>query len=110
MLEVVDGDELLAVQRGNEGQAGIEGAVADALGALGADQFADHHGAGAAVTGGAALLGAGLAEVLAQVVEHGEIRVEAVFDSQLAVEQEPDHRACLQAGSCFWAGGLWERI
>ncbi|MNO59771.1 hypothetical protein D3C76_503670 [compost metagenome] len=103
VLEVVDADELLAVQRGNESQAGVEGAIADALGAFRADQLADHHGAGAAVAGGAALLGAGFAEVLTQVVEHGKVGIEPVFDPQLAIEQEPD-QGMPPGCFCFWNG------
>lgn len=64
VLQVFDGDELLAVQGGDEGQAGVQGAVADAL----AVQLADHHGAGTAVSGGAAFFGSRLAKVPTQVV------------------------------------------
>jgi len=96
VLEVFDTDQLLAVQRGHEGQAGIEGAVAQAF----TDQFADHHGAGATVAGGAALLGTGLATVLAQVLQHRGVGVERALAAQLAVEQKLDQgRPPL---SCSW--------
>ena len=80
-LALKDGQPYLAfaVQGGDEGQAGVEAAVAQALLALFADQFADHHGAGAAVAGGAAFLGAGLVPVLAQVAEYREVRVEGAL-------------------------------
>ena len=59
MLEVFHGDELLAVQRGDEGQAGIERAVAQ----LFSVQLSDYDGTGTAIAGCATFFGAGLAAV-----------------------------------------------
>ncbi|MCY1293266.1 hypothetical protein D9M70_425220 [compost metagenome] len=86
VLEVFDGDQLLAVQGGDEGQAGVQAAVANAF----ADQFADHHGAGTAVAGGAAFFGSGFADVLTQVVQHGDIGIERMLGAQLPIEQKLD--------------------
>lgn len=78
VLEALDADQLLAMQRRDEGQARIEAAVAQAVVALCVlGQFTDHHGAGAAVTAGAAFLGAGFAQVLAQVLQHRHVRSRA---------------------------------
>lgn len=82
VLEVFDGDQLLAVQAGDEGQAGIESAVAHAV----AIELTHHHGAGAAVAGGAAFLGSGLADVFTQVVEHGDVGIQGMLGTQLPVE------------------------
>ena len=82
VLEVFDGDQLLAVQAGDEGQAGVEGAITNAV----AIELAYHHGAGTAVAGGAAFLGSGFADVLTQVVEHGDVGVQGMLGAQLPVE------------------------
>lgn len=87
MLEVFHADQLLAVQGRHKGQAGIEAAIAQALLALrvGLD-FAHDHRAGAAVATGAAFLGSGFMQVLAQVIEHGQVRVQRVLGTQRLVE------------------------
>ncbi|MNF90667.1 hypothetical protein D3C84_732370 [compost metagenome] len=82
VLEVFDADQLLAVQGRDEGQAGVERAIAHAL----AVQFADHHGAGTAVARGAAFFGAGFADMLAQVLEHGDVGIQGMLGTQLPVE------------------------
>ncbi len=86
MLEVFDGDQLLAVQGADEGQAGVQGAVAQPI----ADQFADHDGTGATVAGGTAFLGARLAAVFAQVLQHRGIGVESLLAAQLTIEEKLD--------------------
>ena len=87
VLEVFDADQLLAVQRRHKRQAGIEAAIANLLGALRIGmQLADHHGARATVTAGATFLGAGLAHMLAQVVEYGEVGVQGVFATEFLVK------------------------
>jgi hypothetical protein len=53
-VQVFDGEQRLAVQAGHELDAGIHGPQAE----LTVHLFAEHHGAGAAVAFGAALLGA----------------------------------------------------
>ena len=87
MLEVFDADQLFAVQRGDERQAGIEAAITQVLGAIviGA-QFADHHGAGATIAAGTALFGTGLTQMLAQIIEHGQIGVQGVLGAQHLIE------------------------
>ncbi len=82
ILQVFDDDQLLAVQGGDESQAGVERAVAQPV----ANQLAYHHGAGTAVAGGAAFLGAGLATVLAQVLQYRGIRIESLLTAQLSIE------------------------
>ncbi len=92
VLETLDADQLLAVQRRNEGQARVQAAVAQAVVALVVlGQFADHHGAGAAVTTGAALLGARFAQVLAQVLQHRHVWVQGMLTTQLLVDEKLDH-------------------
>ncbi len=87
MLEAFDADQVLAVQGGNEGQARVEAAIANAFAALRIRlQLAHHHGAGAAVAAGAAFLGAGLAQVLAQIVEHGQVGVQGMLATEFLVE------------------------
>ncbi len=86
MLEVFDGDQLLAVQGADEGQAGIQGAVAQPI----ADQFADHNGTGATVAGGTAFLGARLAAVFAQVLQHRGVGVESLLAAQVTIEEKLD--------------------
>jgi len=86
VLEVFDADQLLAVQRGDEGQAGVEGAIAQAV----IHQLADHHGTGATVTGGAALLGSGLATMLAQVLQHRGVGIECALAAQFSIEEKLD--------------------
>ncbi len=86
VLEVFDADQLLAVQRGDEGQARVEGAIAQAL----AHQLADHHGTGATVTGGAALLGSGLATILAQILQHRGVGIECALAAQFSIEEKLD--------------------
>ena len=82
VLEVFNRDQLFAVQAGNEGQAGVEGAITHAL----AIQLTDHHGAGTAVARGAAFFGSGFAYMLTQVIEHGDVWVEGMLSTQLPVE------------------------
>ncbi|MCY1354352.1 hypothetical protein D9M69_407270 [compost metagenome] len=82
VLEVFHGDQLLAVQRRHEGQAGVQGAVADAV----AVQLADDHGAGTAIARGAAFFGTGFADMLTQVVEHRDIGIEGMLGAQLPIE------------------------
>ncbi|MCY1412008.1 hypothetical protein D9M71_274050 [compost metagenome] len=48
-------------------------------------QFADDHGAGAAVTAGAAFFGAGFAHMVAQIIEHGQVRVQGVLATEFLV-------------------------
>jgi hypothetical protein len=84
--QLIDRDELLAVERADEGDAAIDGAPAQAARA----GLTHHHGAGAAVALGAALLGALEPALLAQPLQHrarGRHRVER---DRLVVEPEAD--------------------
>ncbi|MNF81265.1 hypothetical protein D3C84_635290 [compost metagenome] len=82
VLEIFHGDQLLAVQGRDEGQAGVEGAIADAV----ALQLADDHGAGTAIARGATFFGTGFADMLTQVVEHRDIGIEGLLGAQLPIE------------------------
>ncbi|MNM82598.1 hypothetical protein D3C81_946310 [compost metagenome] len=91
LAEILDAEQLLAVQRGNEGQAGIQAAVAQTFAVGGRVRLGDHHGTGTAVAGSAAFLGAAATEMAAQVFEHRQVRIERSLATQLAVEQKLDH-------------------
>ncbi len=83
-LQVLDGEDLAAVEGRHEADAGVDGLVPDAV----AVQASDHDGAGAAVAFGAAFLGAGLAFGQAQPVEHRHRRIDAPDFLQLVAQQE----------------------
>ena len=86
VLEVFDGDQLLAVQGRDKGQARIEAAIANLFGTLLVGlQLAHHHSAGATVAAGAAFLGSGFAQVLTQIVEHSQVRVQGMLATELLV-------------------------
>ncbi|MOA05927.1 hypothetical protein D3C78_1255400 [compost metagenome] len=86
VLEVFNADQLFAVQGRHEGQARVEAAIANVFAAVIIGlQFADHHGAGAAVTAGAAFFGAGFAHMVAQIIEHGQVRVQGVLATEFLV-------------------------
>ncbi|MCY1184918.1 hypothetical protein D9M73_256520 [compost metagenome] len=70
------------MQRRHEGQAGVQGAVADAV----AVQLADDHGAGTAIARGTAFFGTGFADMLTQVIEHRDIGIEGLLGAQLPIE------------------------
>ena len=84
--EVFDGEQRLAVEGGQQAEAGIDGPQLQRA----ADGLADHHAAGAAVAFGAAFLGAGGADVLAQPVEHRAGRGDARDLAYRAAEPELD--------------------
>ncbi len=84
--QVLDGQQLLAVEGGEKLNAGIDGAIGEAL----ARDLAKHHGAGAAIAFGAALLGAGPTLRLAQVVQHRHGRVRDLDLTPLAPQKEFD--------------------
>ncbi|MNV21148.1 hypothetical protein D3C71_1120760 [compost metagenome] len=86
VLEVFNADELFAVQRRNERQARVEAAIANVFATVIIGlQFANHHGARAAVTAGAAFFGAGFAHMVAQIIEHGQVRVQGVLATEFLV-------------------------
>ena len=87
VLEVFNADQLLAVQGRNKGQARVDTAIAQALGAfIIGMQFTHHYRAGTAVAAGATFLGAGFVQVFAQVSKHGHIRVQHMLGAQRLVE------------------------
>jgi hypothetical protein len=99
--QVFHAEQRLAVQRGQEADAGIhrpQRQSADHGGARGGrtrriaglGQFGDDHGAGAAISFGAAFLGAGAARVLAQPFEHAAGRCAAVDADDAAAVHEAD--------------------
>jgi hypothetical protein len=93
VLEVLDREQRLAVERGQELDAGIDRLqpqAADRVGRAGLGQLADHHGARTAVALVATLLGAGAARVLAQPVEHRAGRVDATDVDDLSAMEESD--------------------
>ena len=79
-------------------------------GGIVAVQLPEQHGAGAAIALGAAFLGAGPAQIIAQMVEQGVGRIAFDLD-HVAVEKEANHRgvpAAIQAPSrCRSAGVIW---
>ena len=83
-FQALDGDQLLAVKRRQKLDTRVDGAEPDVV----ARKLAEHDGAGAAVALGAAFLGTGPAEVLAQEIEHGTGRCHAIDAANLAVEHE----------------------
>ena len=103
--QAFDGPQRLAVEHRQEEDAGIDRAPLDRV----AVQLAEQHGAGAAIALGAAFLGAGAAERVAQIVEDGGGGI-GVFDlDHLAVEEEADHLglpAAIQAPSLCRSAGV----
>ena len=84
LRQVFDGEQGLAVQRGGELDAGIHGPHLQ----FAVFERSEHDGAGAAVAFGAAFLGAGAVQVLAQVLQDGLRRRDVVhFMDGAAVEK-----------------------
>ena len=84
--EVFDGEHGLAVEGGQEADAGIDGPQLQRA----ADGLAERHGAGAAVAFAAAFLGAGGVHVFAQPVEQAARRCSAFDLTDGAAEPELD--------------------
>jgi len=109
--QVLHRQQRLAVERGQEAQAGVDGAQAQATddGGAGAGragrfgairELGDDDGAGAAVALVAALLGAHGARVLAQPAQHGgRRRHSGDLDHRTAVEEADRAQRALDAGS-----------
>ena len=102
--QALDGPQRLAVEHRQEEDAGIDRAPLDRV----AVELAEQHGAGAAIALGAAFLGAGAAERVAEMVEDGAGGIGILDLDHLAVEEEADHLglpAAIQAPSrCRSAG------
>jgi hypothetical protein len=84
--EVFHREQGLAVQRRDEGGAGIHRVELQRA----VHQFTDHHRAGAAVALGAAFLGAGAAGILAQPVQHAAGGIDAVDGHHVTAVVEVD--------------------
>ena len=81
-FQMLDRQQLAAVQRRQEADAGIDRLVAQPS----AIEPADDDGAGAAIALGAAFLAAGTRAVIAQPVEHGQGRVDARQADDLTIQ------------------------
>ena len=88
--QILHRQQLLAVQRADELDAGIDRAIAQAV----AVQLAQHHGAGAAIALAAAFLGADAALRAAQIVQHGRVGIDAAELAPLVAQKKP-HRSAL---------------
>ncbi|SPZ60642.1 Uncharacterised protein [Serratia quinivorans] len=95
LFQVLYGDQLLAMQRTDKRQAGVNAAIAQPF----AVRLRQHHGAGATVAGSAAFFGATAAEIAAQIIKHRGIGVDRAFIFQRLIKQKLDH-----AASCCVAG------
>jgi hypothetical protein len=84
--KMLDRDHMAAIDRGQKPDAGIDRAIAEALGPKPPDQ----HGAGPAIALGAALLGAGEALIEAQEIEQGLVRSNLGQRDVAPVENETD--------------------
>ena len=82
------GHQVAALELVGRGDAGVGTAIDELAGGV---RLADGHGAGPAVAGGAALLGAGLAEGRAQQFEHALVGAHVGTALAPAVEVEVDH-------------------
>ncbi len=89
--EALDRDQFLAVEGGQELDAGVDRADPDILTA--AIQFRHHHRAGAAVTLGTTFLGSGATQILTQKLHYGARRVDILDFDDRAVEHERDRAA-----------------
>ncbi len=94
LLQALDRDELLAVQGRQKADTRIDRTIRDTS----TRQFAEHDGAGAAISLGAALLGTASALNLAQVVENGHGRRWLIDAHDAAVQNEP--QSLCGAGVC----------
>ena len=89
LFQILYGDQLFAVQRADEGQTGINAAIAQPI----AFRLGQHHGTSAAIAGGTALFGAAAAKVTPQVVQHRGVGIECGFCFQGLIKQKLDHAA-----------------
>ena len=98
--KMLDGDELLAVEGGDEHNAAVDRAEADAAVAV---PFRERDRAGAAIALGAAFLGAAQAFVIAEVLQHRSGRVRARQSPRLLSKQKSNCGAQLTK-SCSSVG------
>jgi hypothetical protein len=88
LSERIDCDQFLAVQAAYQADAAVNGFVSDVALLAGGS---GNDGAGATVTGGAALLGAGESHFGAQPLENAQIWVDLVNFFVSTVQKEFDH-------------------
>ena len=97
--ERLDGEQQLAVQRPDEGDAGVDRLVAQRAVLV---RGGDDHGAGAAVARSAALLRAAAVPVQPEPVEHGQVGRHLVAEGDLL-------RGAFRCGACLASsGGIFE--
>ena len=92
--QMLDGDDMAAVERAEEADAGIDAFIDQ----LAAGQPADQHRAGAAIALGAAFLGAAQRAAQPQIVEQRLVRRDRRQRDVLAVEDEADFVADRRLG------------
>ncbi len=90
-VETLHGNQLLAVQRRQELDAGIHGFERELVAS--AAKFGEHHGARAAIAFRATLFRSRPTQVLAQELQHRACRVDVVQLHDLTVEHETDFPA-----------------
>jgi len=93
LRQALDRHQRLAMQHGQELDAGVDRPPDDAPFPIGALRLADQDGARAAVALGAPLLGPGPAQRAAQVLQQSGCRIGSAHLLRFAVEQETDHLA-----------------
>ena len=91
-LQALNGDQFLAVEGGEEADAGIDRTILDMPRVGG--QLTEHHRARSAVAFGTSLLGAGAAGAVAQILQHRRGGRHVGNADELAVEHEP-RRLCV---------------
>jgi hypothetical protein len=80
--------EFLAIQRGQELNAGIDSAYRNVITV--AIQFSQHDGTGSAVSLGTALLGTGSAQILPEELQYRASRIYVGQLNELSIEYEPN--------------------
>src|SRR5690606_9567471 len=88
-FQVFDGDNMAAVERGEEADAGIDALIDE----VAAGKPADEHGAGAAVAFCAPFLRAGQTALETQIVEQRAVRPHVGEGDPGAVQEEADFAA-----------------
>jgi hypothetical protein len=85
-VQILYGNELLAMHRGQGRDTGIDGLVADSP----CVQFTDRYGTGPAITGSTAFLGAFQKQMITQIVKHTGVRVQRVDRAEPSISQKTD--------------------
>ena len=85
--EVFHREQLLPVQGADEGDATVDRTICEGI----ALHLRHHHRTSAAISGSAALLGAALVPLLAQILQHGQIRPRLRQSDFFPIEQKTNH-------------------